>query len=100
MEGWPPSLCTPTTPRLTAGEEAGVYKRYTKLRCPSVSAAQGDLTLKQRSPGHRSPPPLLLPDPWLQLRRLGGGRAGGKGREGRAGRESTSTDLLGEPPVM
>lgn len=56
MEGCPPSLCIPSTQRLSAGEEAGVYQRCTQLCCPSVSAAQGDLALKQRRPGNRSPP--------------------------------------------
>lgn len=53
--GWPPSSpCVPSTQGLSAGEEAGVYQRYTQLCCPSVSAAQGDLALKRR-PGNRSP---------------------------------------------
>lgn len=52
--GLPPPPASLPPRGLSAGEEAGVYQRYTQLCCPSVSAAQGDLALKRR-PGNRSP---------------------------------------------
>lgn len=76
MEGWPPSLCILSTQCLSAGEEAGVYQRYTQLCCPSVSTAQGDLALKQRRPGNLSPPACS------SLQTLGSQGRGGGCQEG------------------
>lgn len=85
MEGWPPSLCIPSTQRLSAGEEAGVYQRYTQLCCPSISAALGDLALKLRSQAihHRLPAPPYRPMlPGVGWRRQGGERRVEEGSRG------------------
>lgn len=83
MERWLPSLCSPSTQRLSASEEAGVYQRYTQLCCPSVCTAQGGLALKLLRPGHRSPParPTPPPEPQLPGVRWRCGRAGGGGHD-------------------
>lgn len=84
MEGWPPSLCIPSTQRLSAGEEAGVYQRYTQLCCPSISAALGDLALKLRGQAihHRLPAP-----PYRPLAPRAGVEVPGRGEEGGGGQQ-------------
>lgn len=92
MRGWPPSLCVPSTQGLSAAEEAGVYQRYTQLCCPSVSAAQGDLALKRRRPGNRSPMPARS-----SLHTLGSGGRGGVCRKGERSEEGAGRGSLHQP---
>lgn len=96
MEGWLPCLCLPSTQRLSAGEEARVYQRYTQLCCPSVCAAQGDLALKLRRPADRSPP--ATPPSRTQAPK-GGAKAPGRGEDREEGSQrgwrSSHLDVAG-----